>query len=72
VLAEVEVRLSNHTLGHQKLSLAAPRTSLFLTALGKSADRFQRDARRLLRHADLDAILWADLRLAAVTLTTLS
>ena len=71
VLAEVEVRMSDHTLGWQKLSLATPRTAFFLTALGKSAGSFKTDARRLLRHADLDAILWADLRLATVTLTTL-
>ncbi len=71
VLAEVEVRMSDHTLGLQKLSLAAPRTAFFLTALGQSAGSFETDARRLLRHADLDAILWADLRLATVTLTTL-
>jgi len=71
VLAEVEVRMSDRTLGLQKLSLAAPRTAFFLTALGKSAGSFETDARRLLRHADLDALLWADLRLATVTLTTL-
>lgn len=71
VRAEVEVRLSDHTLGHQSLSLAAPRTAFFLTALGKSAGSFETHARRLLYHANLDAILWADLRLATVTLTTL-
>lgn len=72
VLAEVEVRLSDHSLGHQKMSLAAPCIALFLTALGKSMPSFERDARRLLRHADLNAILWADIRLATVTLTTIS
>lgn len=71
VLAEVEVRLGNHTLGHQKMSLAAPRTAFFLTALGRSAGSFETDAQRLLRHAELDAILWADLRLTTVTLITL-
>ena len=71
VLAAVEVRMRDRTLGHQKLSLAAPRTAFFLTALGQSMESFETDARRLLRHADLEAILWADIRLATVTLTTL-
>jgi hypothetical protein len=71
VMAEVEVRLSNHILGHQKVALAAPRIAFFLTALGKSMPSFETDARRILGHADLEAILWADIRLATVTLTTL-
>ena len=72
VQAAVEVRLSDHTLGHQKMSLAAPRIAFFLTALGESMPRFETDARRLLRHAALEAILWADIRPGTVTLTTLS
>jgi hypothetical protein len=53
------------------MALAAPRAAFFLTALGKSAGSLETDAPRLLRHPDVDAILWADLRLATATLTTL-
>jgi GxxExxY protein len=72
VLTDVEVRMPDHTLGHQKMRLAAPRTAFTLTALGQPSPNFETHARRLLCHADLDAILWADLGLKCVTFTTIS
>lgn len=71
VLTEVEVRMPNHTLGHQKLRLAAPRVAFKVTALNETHGGFESHARRLLRHTDLGAILWANVGLKMVTFTTL-
>lgn len=69
VLTDVEVRTPHHPLGHQKMRLAAPRVAFTLTALGDAGKSFESHARRLLRHADLEAILWADLGLKCVRFT---
>jgi GxxExxY protein len=71
VVTEVEVRTPDHTLGHQKMRLVAPRVAFTLTALGEDSGSFETHARRLLRHTDLEAILWADLGLKCVTFTTM-
>lgn len=70
-LTEVEVRTADHTLGHQKMRLAAAGVAFVLTALGDDAESFETHARRLLRHVDLEAILWADIGLRCVRFTTL-
>jgi GxxExxY protein len=41
VLADVEVQMPDHTLGHQKMRLAAPRVAFKLTALNETQDAFR-------------------------------
>lgn len=71
VLKEVEVRMPGHTLGRQRMRLAASRIAFMLTSLTEPATNFETHARRLLRHADLEAILWANIGLKCVTFTTI-
>ena len=72
VLVNVEVRTAEHPLGHQRMHLAAPRVAFAVTALREVDPDFETHARRLLRHTDLEAILWANIRLKMVTFTTIS
>ena len=72
VLANVEVSTAEHSLGHQKMRLAAPHVAFTLTALHQADPEFESHARRLLRHTDLEAILWANIGLKMVTFTTIS
>jgi GxxExxY protein len=72
VVTNVEVRTAEHPLGHQKMRLAAPRVAFALTALHEADPDFESHARRLLRHTDLRAILWANISLKMVTFTTIS
>ena len=72
VLADIEVRTTEHPLGHQKMRLAAPRVAFILTALHEADPNFESHARRLLRHTNLEAILWANIGLRMVTFTTIS
>ena len=71
VLADVEVRTPEHTLGHQKMHLAAPRVAFVLTALPGADPDFENHSRRLLQHMDLETILWANISLKMVTFTTI-
>ncbi|HEX9048376.1 MAG TPA: GxxExxY protein [Verrucomicrobiae bacterium] len=70
VLADVMVRTSQHTLGHQKMRLAAPRIAFVMTAQSEISASFETHTRRLLKHMDLDAIFWANISLKTVTFTT--
>jgi GxxExxY protein len=70
-LADVAVRTLEHKLGLQKMRLAAPRVAFALTALPEVNRDYERHAVRLLRHTELDAILWANIDLKMVTLTTI-
>ena len=72
VLADVEVRTSDHKLGHQKMRLAAPRVAFCLTTLPDADPDYESHARRLLRHTELDVILWANISLGSVTFTTIT
>ena len=72
VLVNVEVRTAEHPLGHQRMDLAAPRVAFAVTALREVDPDFETHARRLLRHTDLEAILWANISLKLVTFTTIS
>lgn len=72
VVANVEVRTAEHPLGHQKMLLAAPRVAFAVTALHEADPDFESHVRRLLRHTDLEAILWANISLKMVTFTTIS
>jgi GxxExxY protein len=71
VVKNVEVRMPDHTLGCQKMRMAAPRTAFVLTGFSNSCDSFETHARRLLRHTDLDAILWSNIGLKYVTFTVI-
>jgi len=55
-----------------KLRLAAPRVAFTLTALPKADADYESHAQRLLRHTRLDALLWANVDLKLVTLTTIA
>jgi len=72
VLANVEVRRPDHVLGHQGMRLAAPRVAFKVTALNEPDPGFECHARRLLRHMDLEAILWANIGLKIVTFRNIS
>ncbi|HXI71441.1 MAG TPA: GxxExxY protein [Verrucomicrobiae bacterium] len=72
VLADVEVCSGKHVLGHQKLRLAAPRVAFALTTLPEVGAEYESHARRLLQHTGLEAILWANIGLKLVTVTTIA
>jgi GxxExxY protein len=72
VLADVEVRTSDHKLGHQKMRLAAPGVAFCLTALPEPNPDYESHARRLLRHTELEAIHWANIALGIVTFTAIT
>ena len=72
LLSDVEVRTPEHVLGHQKMRLAAPRVAFVLTALPDASAEYEKHARRLLRHTELDAILWANIGLKLVTFITIT
>ena len=71
VIQDVEVLNSGVSLGVQRLRLAAPRVAVKLTTFSENLDAFEIHARRFLRHAALDALLWANISRTHVTLTTL-
>ena len=71
VFSNVEVRTPQHVLGHQKMRLAAPRVAFTLTALPEAELDFESHLRRLHRHTDLEAILWANIALKKLTFTTI-
>src|SRR5206468_11663186 len=72
VVAHVEVRTPEHTLGHQRMRLAAPRVAFVLTALPEADNDYESHTRRLLRHTELDAVLWANIYLKMVTFTAIT
>jgi GxxExxY protein len=72
VVAEVEVRTPEHTLGHHKMRLAAPRVAFALTALPDADADYESHTRRLLRHTELEAVLWANIGLKMVTFTRIT
>jgi GxxExxY protein len=72
VLAEVEVRMRDHTLGHQKMRLAAPGVAFTLTAFTEPSAEYESHIRRLLLHSDVEAILWANITIKLVTFTTIT
>jgi GxxExxY protein len=71
VLCNVKVCTPQHTVGHQKMRLAAPRAAFMLTALPEADVNFESHLRRLHRHSDLEAILWVNIALKKVTFTTI-
>ena len=71
VLADVVVRTPEHVLGHQKMPLAAPRVAFTLTALPDASANYESHALRLLRHTELEAILWANIGLKLVTFSAI-
>jgi hypothetical protein len=54
------------------MHLAASRVAFALTSLHEADPDFESHVRRLLRHTDLEAILWANISLKMVTFTTIS
>ena len=54
------------------MRLAAPRVAFCLTTLPDADPDYESHARRLLRHTELDVILWANISLGLVTFTTIS
>jgi len=72
VLADVEVRTPEHSLGVQKMCLAAPRVAFTLTALPDAHADYESHSRRLLHHTELEAILWANISLKLVTFTVIT
>jgi GxxExxY protein len=73
VLRPVKIHLDGATLGQQMFRLAADRVAFKLTALVSrfSQQRFAHHARQLVRHTDLDALLWANLGRHEITFSCL-
>jgi hypothetical protein len=71
VVANVQVRMADSMLGHQRIHLAAPRVAFVLTALPQPDADYESHSRRLLRHCALEAVLWANINLKTVTFTTI-
>lgn len=71
VLGDVPVRTPHYALGHQKMHLVEPRVAFTLTALGETGSNYESHLRRFLQHADLDAVLWANIKLKRVMFTTI-
>jgi hypothetical protein len=49
----------------------APRILFKITALQERMDEFEIQARKLLSHADVDAILWVNITQTTITFTSL-
>lgn len=69
--SHVPVLSNGLRLGFQPMDLAAPRVAFRFTAFTNDAKSFAHHARRLLSHADLDAILWANITATHLKLITL-
>ena len=52
--------------------LAARRVAFVLTALPEAGPDYESHALRLLRHTELEAILWANISLKLVTFATIT
>lgn len=68
---DVVVRMADHTLGVQRMHLAAPGVAFTLTASANAGRGFETHARRLLQHTNLEEILWANIGLKCVSLTSI-
>jgi GxxExxY protein len=73
VLGPVKVHLDGDALGQQMFRLAADQVAFKLTAFDSmfSQQRFAHHARQLVRHTDLDALLWANLGRHEITFSCL-
>ena len=71
VIQEVPVHGTGGHVGHQKMRLAADGVAFRLTAFDGENSRFEEHARRLLKHVDLQAILWVNIELRRVAFTTI-
>jgi GxxExxY protein len=71
VLQKVAVQGSQARLGYQSMRLAAPGVAFKFTALEAGLQAFEEHARRLLAHVELKAILWVNIALHTVTLTSI-
>jgi len=68
---EVEIRLGTRSLGTQRMRLAAPGIGIRITALpARRLGEYQTHLRRLLEHADLQAIQWINVTRPLVRFTT--
>ena len=68
---DVDVQLGGHSLGQQKMRLAADGVAFKLTTLQEHLEAFEAHALRLLEHTSLDAILWANIGRKTVTFKVL-
>jgi len=72
VLGAVAIRGSSGALGCQTMRLAGPGVAFKVTALESNLRHFEENSRRVLRHADLRAILWINISpTGSVTLVTI-
>jgi GxxExxY protein len=72
VLVEVGVRTSHHLLGNQRMHLVGPRVAFAITTLPEADLSYESHARRLLKHTELEAILWTNIALKRVTFTSIT
>ncbi len=72
VLMPVPVMSTKGYLADQRMRLVAPGVAFKVTALQERLDDFERQAIRLLRHTNLNAIHWINITQTSVRFTTLS
>jgi GxxExxY protein len=71
VVRKVNVRGQRGIVGQQSMRFAADDVAFKLTAFQSDNHHFEEHARRLMRHTDLRAMLWINIDLERVTLTTI-
>lgn len=70
--ADVPVRIGGQIVGEQRMRLIGSGVAFKITGLDGSLDEFESHARRLLSHADLQAIAWVNINMKHVTFKTLT
>ncbi len=68
---DIKVDIDGRNVGHQRFRLVAPGVALKITAFDSPLAPYEIHARRLLAHADLQAIAWVNITMKKVTFTTL-
>jgi hypothetical protein len=71
VVRPVEIRLEGVRVGHQRLKLISPGTSVCISALNDGLDRYENQLRRFLTHTTLEAIQWVNIGRKLVTFNTI-
>jgi GxxExxY protein len=71
VEVDVGVDVNGRRVGVQRVRQLLPGVALKITAFDGSFDRFEKHARKLLRHIDLRAIAWVNVNPKQVTFSTL-
>ena len=72
VLLPVPVIGGKRHIANQRMRMAAPNVAFKITALRSRLGEFESHAKRLIGHATLETVHWANITQASVTFTTLT